>query len=233
VKSFLYWLLGDRGGRIVVGTWSWLLGQPIEKGDAKTISIAREALVDIEENVNQLTSAVAEQQAALASAQELYHDMQRQSEQLQRQAEQLVQAGEENAALDVLSELEIASQALPQLKQQVEVAQSNFEASKANLVDMQRSLRQMQAQQKYAASMEKVTAALSKANALSAPSSNSAKATLDEAHDAVKRRSALETAKSELNAQGSATNRKINELSAADRLAALKAKNNPELPPSK
>jgi phage shock protein A len=224
LKSFLYWLLGDRAGRIAVGTVSWLIGKPIEKGDAKAIAIGREVLVDIEANVHQMTSAVAEQGAALAAATNLFNDMQAQSTQLQKQAEQLVTAGAEDEALSVLGELEVVETSLPQLKRQVDSAQASFENSKANLMEMQRSLKQMQAQQKVAASMEKVTAALSKANALSGVSSNSAKSTLDDVHSAVKQRSLVETAKAELGASANSATRKTNELNAAARLAALKAK---------
>lgn len=231
MKKFLYWLLGDRAGRITVGTFNWLMGQPIEKGDAQAVAIGREALIDIEENVHQMTSAVAEQQAALAAATNLFDDMQRQSAHLQSQAQQLVDAGAEDDALTVLGELEVVDASLPQLEQQVKSAQANFENSKANLQEMQRSLKQMQAQQKVTASMEKVTAALSKANALSGPSSNSAQSTLSEAHDAVKRRSLVETARAELGASANSATRKTNELSAAARLAALKAKSNPVLEP--
>lgn len=230
MKTFLYWLLGDRAGRVAMGTISWLIGQPIEKGDAKAVAIGREALVDIEQNVHLMTSAVAEQQAALAQATNLYNDMQQQSLRLQSQAEQLVAAGAEDDALTVLSELEVVESSLPQLKQQCEVAEANFENSKDNLIEMQRSLKQMQAQQKVAASMEKVTAALSKANALSGVSSNSAKSTLEDVHSAVKQRSLVETAKAQLGASANSATRKTNELSAAARLAELKAK--AQLPPS-
>jgi phage shock protein A len=68
VKAFLYWLLGDRGGRIVVGSFAWLMGAPIEKGDAQTVAIGQQALDDIAENLQNMRSAVAEQKGALEQA---------------------------------------------------------------------------------------------------------------------------------------------------------------------
>jgi phage shock protein A len=64
VKAFLYWLLGDRGGRIVVGSFAWLMGAPIEKGDAQTVAIGQQALDDIATDLENMRDAVAEQKGA-------------------------------------------------------------------------------------------------------------------------------------------------------------------------
>ena len=139
MKSFLYWLLGDRGGRVTVGLWAWLMGQPIEAGDARTVAIAQQSVDDVATAVETLTEAVAQQYAALQQADALLDKMQTQHQQLEQQAEQLVRSGDEAAALTVLAELEVIDAALPQISDQVQAARSNFEAGKQNLSDRQQS----------------------------------------------------------------------------------------------
>lgn len=228
MKSFLYWLLGDRAGRIVVGSWAWLIGQPLEAGDGRTVAIAQQSLDDIADNVEKLTEAVAQQYSALQQAEKLLTAMQSQAQSLDQQAVQLVQHGEDNAALTVLGELEVIEASIPQLEAQVSTAQHNFEEGKQRLTEQQRQLQQMKMQQKVSASLQKVTAALEKANALSGLSSESAMHTFEAAQDAIGRKSIAATSRMELQSLGNEVQRKTNHLKAADRLADLKARVDPQ-----
>jgi phage shock protein A len=229
MKGFLYWLLGDRGGSIVVGTWNWLIGGPIEKGDAQTVAIAQQSLEDIGEKVIKMTNAVSHQYAALQQAKELLAQMQSNAASLAEQSEQLVRSGYDNDALSVLGELEVIEASMPPLEAQVTTASKNFEDSKLALGEMQRQLNQMKTQQKISASMQKVTAALEEANSLSGISSDKAINVFEASQNAIKNRAITETAKLELSSFGKSATRKTNEISAAQRLAALKQKVNPQL----
>ncbi|MEO1521810.1 MAG: PspA/IM30 family protein [Cyanobacteria bacterium J06633_2] len=231
MKPFLYWLLGEKAGRIVVGSWAWLLGQSIDAGDARTVAIAQQSVDDVAENVDQLTAAVAQQHSALQQAQKLLITMQSQAESLNQQAMKLVQHGDDHAALSILGELDIIEASIPQLEVQVNTAQRNFEAGREQLREQQRQLQQMKTQQKVSASLQKVTAALEKANALSGLSSDRAIQTFETARDAIDRKSIEATSHMELQSLGREVQRKTNQLNAADRLAALKHQiNAQELP---
>ncbi|WP_346289671.1 PspA/IM30 family protein [Sphaerothrix gracilis] len=229
MKKFMYWLLGDKGGRIAVGSWAWLIGQPLEVGGAQTVAIAQQSLDDIAENVEKLTEAVARQYAALQQAEKLLAEMQSQAQNLDQQAVQLVQHGEDEAALTLLGELEVIETTLPQLQAQVKTAQQNFEVGKQRLVEQQRQLQQMKTQQKVSASLQKVTAALEQANALSGLSSESAVSLFETARDAIDRRSITANSQRQLQSFGQEAQRKTHQLKAADRLAALKNQVNPQL----
>lgn len=229
MKVFLYWLLGDRGGSIVVGTWNWLIGGPIEKGNAQTVAIAQQSLDDISKKVEKMTNAVSHQYAALQQAKELLAQMESNAISLAEQSEQLVRNGYDNDALSVLGELEVVEASIPPLEAQVKTASKNFEDCKLALEEMQRQLNQMKTQQKISASMQKVTAALEEANTLSGISSDRAINVFEASQSAIKNRTITETAKLELSSLGKSATRKTNEISAAQRLAALKQKVNPQL----
>ncbi|MEB3359604.1 MAG: PspA/IM30 family protein [Synechococcales bacterium] len=226
MKPFLYWLFGEKAGRILVGSWAWLMGQPLDAGDARTVAIAQQSLDDVADNVERLTEAVAQQFAALQQAEKLLTEMQSQAQSLDRQAAQLVQNGEDDAALTVLGELEVIEQTIPQLETHVSTAQKNFEAGRQHLLEQQRQLQQMKTQQKVSASLQRVTVALQQANALSGLSSESAVHTFEAAQDAIGRQSITATAHMDLQSLGKEAQRKTNQLKAAERLAALKSQVN-------
>ncbi|MEO0408870.1 MAG: hypothetical protein AAF289_16125 [Cyanobacteria bacterium P01_A01_bin.135] len=224
MKPFLYWFLGERAGRVTVGLWAWLVGQPIEAGDRRAVAIAQQSVDDVAGAVEAMTKAVSQQYAALQQADALFETMQAQQRDLEHQAERLVQSDDESTALAVLAELEVIEAALPQIEAQVEAARRNFTSGKAQLSEKQRQLKQMKLQQKVDASLQRVTAALEQASALSGLSSDSAVNTFTTAHDAVNRRAVAASAQSEMQSLGQEAQRKTAQLKAADRLKALKAK---------
>jgi phage shock protein A len=226
VKAFLYWLLGDRGGRIVVGSFAWLMGAPIEKGDAQTVAIGQQALDDIAENLQNMRSAVAEQKGALEQALGFLAQLESDAAQLEKQSRQLVQAGDDDGALNVLTELGVVTDSIPQIQSQAEQAKQNYEASFANLQDMERQYKKYQLEQKISAKTQKVSAALAQANKYSGAGAESAKSVLEATKDSVKNKSFVENAKLEMNSLPGKTTRKVNELGAAEKLAALKASMN-------
>jgi len=224
MKSTLYWLLGERGGRVTVGLWAWLVGRPVEAGDARTVAIAQQSVDDVAEVVEALTKAVAQQYSALQQADTLFESMRSQQHDLEEQAERLVQRGKEAAALAALAELEVIDASLPQIEAQVQAARSNFETGKQNLSEKQRHLQQMKLQQKVDASLQRVTTALEQANALSGLRSESATSTFEAAQSAVSRRAMTASSQAAMQSLGKEAQRKTNQLKASDRLATLKAK---------
>lgn len=69
MKKVLYWLMGDKAGRTVVGTWNWLWGMPVESGGRVAVEVAEESLRSMQESVQKLTHAVSTQVAAYQTKQ--------------------------------------------------------------------------------------------------------------------------------------------------------------------
>ncbi len=60
--------MGDRAGRVIVGSWRWLWGLPVESGGKVAVAVAEESLQSmqesVQESVEQLAKAVAQQVGA-------------------------------------------------------------------------------------------------------------------------------------------------------------------------
>ena len=48
MKKVLYWLMGEKAGRTIVGTWNWLWGIPVESGGKVSVAVAEESLRSID-----------------------------------------------------------------------------------------------------------------------------------------------------------------------------------------
>ncbi|NJK73671.1 MAG: PspA/IM30 family protein, partial [Microcoleus sp. SU_5_6] len=44
MKKAVYWLMGDKAGRTLVGVWNWLWGIPVESGGQVAVEVAEESL---------------------------------------------------------------------------------------------------------------------------------------------------------------------------------------------
>jgi phage shock protein A len=68
MRGFIDWLMGDRAGRVIVGSWRWLWGLPVESGGKVAVAVAEESLQSmqesVQESVQQLAKAVAQQVGA-------------------------------------------------------------------------------------------------------------------------------------------------------------------------
>lgn len=40
MKKAIYWVMGERAGRTIVGTWNWLWGMPVESGGKVAVAVA-------------------------------------------------------------------------------------------------------------------------------------------------------------------------------------------------
>ncbi len=133
MKKLIYWLMGEKAGRAIVGTWNWLWGIPVESGGKVAVETAEQALRDMQASVQKLSEAVATQVAAYQRAKQKYQDKVREMQRLERQAITAQKQGNEEAARLAMSKVIQIEQLLPQLEVQVQQAESYVNASKEKL----------------------------------------------------------------------------------------------------
>ncbi len=119
MKKFIYWLMGEKAGRTIVGTWNWLWGLPVESGGAVAVSVAEESLQSMQESVQKLAQAVATQVAAYERAKQKYEQKAKEMANLEQQAIVAQQGGNEEAARLAMAKVIQIEQLLPQLEAQV------------------------------------------------------------------------------------------------------------------
>jgi phage shock protein A len=44
MRNFLYWFMGDRAGRVIIASWNWLWGQPVQQGGKLSVEVAQAAI---------------------------------------------------------------------------------------------------------------------------------------------------------------------------------------------
>ena len=98
VKKFVYWLMGDRAGRLVVGTWNWLWGRPVESGGKVAVAVAEESLASMQESVHKLAKAVAMQVGSYERAQSKYQQKIEELKTYEQQARFAQRAGHDDGA---------------------------------------------------------------------------------------------------------------------------------------
>jgi phage shock protein A len=86
VRDFTYWLRGDRAGRVVVGSWRWLWGLPVEAVGKVADAVAEESLQSMQESVQQLAKAVAMQVGAYERAKTRYQEKREELKTYEQQA---------------------------------------------------------------------------------------------------------------------------------------------------
>jgi phage shock protein A len=133
VRSFIYWLMGDRAGRVIVGSWRWLWGLPVESGGKVAVAVAEESLQSMQESVQQLAKAVAQQVGAYERARTKYRDKIDELRAYEQQARLAQRAGQMDGARLAMSRAIQIEKLLPALDQQVQQAGTFVEASKDKL----------------------------------------------------------------------------------------------------
>lgn len=133
MKKLLYWLMGEKAGRTIVGSWNWLWGQPIEQGGKLTVAIAEESLQSMQESVQKLTSAVAMQVGSYEKAKKKYEEKVAELKRLEGTAATAQSMGNMDAARLSMSKAIQIEQLLPQLEGQVKQAEQYVNASKDKL----------------------------------------------------------------------------------------------------
>jgi phage shock protein A len=133
MKKVLYWLMGDKAGRTIVGAWNWMWGLPVESGGPVAVAVAEESLRSMQESVQKLAAAVSTQVAAYQRAKTKYEEKVREMQTVERQAKTAKRNGNEEAARFAMSKLIQTEQILPQLESQVKQAEQYVNASKDKL----------------------------------------------------------------------------------------------------
>jgi phage shock protein A len=133
MRQVIYWLMGERAGRSIMGTWSWLWGIPMESGGKVAVTMAEESLRQMQESVQKLAQAVATQVGAYERAKHKYEDKAKELKQLERQAVIAQHAGNQEAARLGMTRVIQVEQLLPQLETQVKQAEQFVNTSKEKL----------------------------------------------------------------------------------------------------
>jgi phage shock protein A len=132
-QRFLYWFLGERAGRVMSATWSWLWGLPVESGGKVAVEVAQESLQAMQRSVFQLTQSVATLMAAYQQAKNKYEIKQREFRQAEQQAILAHKQGNEEAARMAMTKAILIDRLLPPLVEQVTQAETVVLAAKDKL----------------------------------------------------------------------------------------------------
>ena len=133
MKKVMYWLIGEKAGRTVVGTWNWLWGIPVEAGGKVAVAVAEESLQSMQEGVHRLAEAVAIQDASYQKAKKMHESKLKELEVLNRQVATAQKLGNELAARQTMAKVIQIEQVLPSLESMIRQAEQAVNQSKAKL----------------------------------------------------------------------------------------------------
>ncbi|MFS8909780.1 PspA/IM30 family protein [Synechococcus sp. H60.3] len=133
VRKIIYGIFGQRAGSVIVGTWNWLWGIPVDKGGTGAVMVAEESLRAMQETVQRLTEAVATQVAAYQRAEQKYMQKVREYQALENKARLAMQRGDQEAARLAMAEALRIEAVLGPLKENVETAERYVTAAKQKL----------------------------------------------------------------------------------------------------
>ncbi len=199
MKKFVYWLMGDKAGRTIVGTWNWLWGLPVESGGPVAVAVAEESLQSMQASVQKLAQAVATQMAAYERAKQKYEQKAKEMATLEQQAMTAQQQGNEEAARLAMVQVIQIEQLLPQLEAQVQQADQFVKASKEKLNRERMKLEQYKADMqnmKDLAEINEALAAIAQVN--NEFDISSARSQFESAKNAVQRRNLQQKALAEV-----------------------------------
>jgi len=159
-KGFVYRVLGERAGRVVVSFWNWLWGRPVDEGGTLSVRVAEQAVRDIQASVQRLSEAVAAQVGAYRRAQQLYQQKVSEYRSCQEQALAAKNAGRMDLARLALGKALAVEQILPELADRVRQAEAFAEAARERLAREQQQLEQYRARLQNLKDLHAVNAAL-------------------------------------------------------------------------
>ncbi len=160
MKTFVYWLMGERAGRVIVGSWRWLWGLPVEAGGKMAVAVAEESLQSMQESVQQLAKAVAMQVGSYERAKGKYQEKTNELKTFEEQAQLALSTGHEDGARLAMSRAIQIEKLLPALDQQVQQAEAFVNASKDKLNRERIKLEQYKSDMQNIKDLAEVNAAL-------------------------------------------------------------------------
>lgn len=199
MKKVIYWLLGEKAGRTVVGVWNWLWGMPVESGGKIAVAVAEESLQSMQESVQKLAAAVATQDWAYKRAKQKYESKAKELQTFESQALIAQRRGNEEAARMAMTKVIQIEQILPQLEEMVKQAEKAVANSKEKLNRERTKLESYKTDMQNMKDMAEVNealAAISKVN--NEFDIGSAKSQFETAKNAVERRNLKENSLAEL-----------------------------------
>ncbi len=159
-RSVIYWVLGDRAGRVTLATWNWLWGKPVEQGGKIAVEVAQESLVAMQQSVYRLTESVAKAVAAYELAKKQFLQKQADAKRSETQAANAFEQGQVEAArLAMARALEI-ERMLPRFEAQVQQAEQGVGSLKDKLYKERHKLESYQTQMQTLKSLAEVNEAL-------------------------------------------------------------------------
>jgi len=199
MKKVLYWLVGEKAGRTIVGGWNWLLGIPVESGGRVSVEVAEESLRSMQESVQKLAAAVATQVAAYERAKQKYQAKVKEMQVFENQAMTAQRNGNEDAARLAMSKVIQTEQILPQLESQVLQAEKFVEASKDKLKRERQKLEEYKTDLSNMKDLQEINQALGAITKVNdSLSIDSARSQFEQAKGAVERRNLQQNALAEL-----------------------------------
>ncbi len=199
MKKALYWLVGEKAGRTIVGGWNWLWGIPVESGGRVSVEVAEESLRAMQESVQKLAAGVATQVAAYERAKQKYEAKVKEMQTFESQAMTAQRNGNQDAARLAMSKVIQTEQILPQLEAQVLQAEKFVEASKDKLKRERQKLEEYKTDLSNMKDMQEINQALGAITKVNdSLSIDSARSQFEQAKGAVERRNLKEKALAEL-----------------------------------
>jgi len=199
MKKAIYWLMGERAGRSLVGIWNWLWGLPVESGGQVSVNVAEESLRSMQEAVHKLATAVATQVAPYERAKQKYDQKEAEMRNLKQQATIAQKNGNEDAARLAMTKVIQIEQILPQLKIQVDQAEQYVKAAKDKLNRERMKLEEYKTQLSNMKDMSEINKALAEISKVNNDLSiDSARSQFEQAKNAVERKNLQQNALAEL-----------------------------------
>ncbi|MBD2663040.1 PspA/IM30 family protein [Richelia sinica] len=160
MRKFIYWLMGEKAGRVVVGSWNWLWGVPVESGGKVAVAVAEDSLQSMQEAVQKLAQAVAAQEGAYKTAKGKYEAKIKEFKTFEQQALLAQKNGNEEAARMAMTKAIQTEQILPTLEDMVKQAEVAVNASKEKLNRERLKLEAYKAEMQNLKDMSEVNEAL-------------------------------------------------------------------------
>lgn len=160
MKKFIYYLFGERAGRLIVVSWNWLWGVSEPSEQEQAVSEAEKSLQQMQASVEKLTQAVAVQVQNYQEAEAHYSKKVREYQDLETKAKALKANGNiESARLTMIQAVQL-EKVLPQLKENVENAEKYVTAAKQQLMRQKEKLETYKSELANMQAVQEVNAAL-------------------------------------------------------------------------
>ena len=199
MKQVIYWLIGEKSGRVLVGTWNWLWGIPVESGGKIAVEVAQESLESMQRSVAELTESVANIMAAYQMVKSEYDRQQKEYKEAENQAILAYQNSNEDGARLAMSRAIALENLLPKIALKVQQSEQVLTIAKQKLQKEKEKLELQKMEMQNLKSLHKINESLAKISDFdSSLNMESAQSQFDEASQAIQGRNLQVNAEAEL-----------------------------------